>query len=290
MIMPLPKIAALFASCLLIIVTGGPSWAAGGAMAPAAASAVAAATSYADLADLSDSAQLVVRAQIRRLARVEPERARGVRQGWARYYVEARTGSLLAGPGTLGADLRYLADMPLDARGKPPLGKKAIVLLFARAVPGQPGELQLVAPDAQIGWTADNELRLRAILSELLSPDAPKRIAGVREAIHVAGALAGEGETQMFLATSDGSASSINVVRRPGEAPVWGVSFSEVLEGGKPAARETLAWYRLACFLPPALPAGVNLSETAEDRVHADADYALVMAELGACPRARHPR
>ncbi len=178
-------------------------------------------------------------------------------------------------------------EQPLDARDRPPLGKKATVLLFARAVAGQPGELQLVAPDAQIGWTAENELRLRSILTELLSPDAPKRISGVREAIHVAGTLAGEGETQMFLATGDGSASSINVVRRPGEAAQWGVSFSEVLEGGKPPARETLAWYRLACFLPPALPTGVNLSETGRDKAQADADYALVMGELGPCPRAR---
>ena len=161
------------------------------------------------------------------------------------------------------------------------------MLVFAREVPGRPGELQLVAPDAQILWDAGSEAKLRGILSELLTPGAPAGITGVREAIHVPGTLAGEGETQMFLGTRDGSAASIAVRRQPGAPPVWGVSFSEVLDGGRPPARETLAWYRLACFLPPALPRGVNLSETGEDRAAADADYRLVMGDLGACPRLR---
>ncbi|HEX7931442.1 MAG TPA: hypothetical protein VF470_11135, partial [Sphingomicrobium sp.] len=40
---------------------------------------------YADLADMSDSARLVLRAQVRKMAPVEPARARGVRAGWTRY-------------------------------------------------------------------------------------------------------------------------------------------------------------------------------------------------------------
>ncbi len=257
------------------------------AATPPAAISPAPSATYADLADLADSASLVLRAQVRKLAQLEPVRARGVRPGWGRFYVEAKTGALLAGGSVLGKSLRYLADLPLDARGKPPRLKKAMVLLFARAAPGRPGELQLVAPDAQIVWDAASEAKLRAILTELLSPGAPAGITGVREAIHVPGTLAGEGETQMFLGTRDGSAASIAVRRQPGAAPSWGVSFSEVLDGGKPPPRETLAWYRLACFLPPALPRGVNLSETDADRAAADADYRLVRSELGACPRLR---
>ena len=260
------------------------------AAAPTAAVSAVSVTvpaSYADLADLAESAPLVARAQIRKLAQLGPERTNGVKPGWGRFYVEAKTTALLAGDGMLGESLRYLADIPLDWRGRPPKLKKTQVLLFARVVPGKPGELQLIAPDAQLPWDQTGENRLRAILTERLSPDAPARITGVREAIHVAGSLEGEGETQMFLGTGDGSAASITVTRRPDSAPVWGVSFSEVLEGGTPPPRDTLRWYRLACFLPPALPPGVNLSDGAEAKAQAEADYRLVIEGLGPCGRMR---
>ncbi len=266
-----------------------PVLAAQSAATPAAVSApaVTVLASYADLADLAESAPLVARAQIRKLAQLEPERTNGVKPGWGRFYVEAKTAALLAGDGMLSESLRYLTDIPLDWRGRPPKLKKTQVLLFARAVPGKPGELQLIAPDAQIPWDQASENRLRAILTERLSPDAPARITGVREAIHVAGSLEGEGETQMFLGTGDGSAASITVTRLPDSAPAWGVSFSEVLEGGTPPPRDTLRWYRLACFLPPALPPGVNLSDGAEAKAQAEADYRLVIEGLGPCGRTR---
>lgn len=252
------------------------------------------AVTYADLADLADSAPLALKAQVRRMTALEPERARGVKPGWGRYYVEARTRALIAGNTMLGESLIYLVDLPLDARGKPPAIKNKDVLLFARSVTGSPGarnkaaELQLVAPDAQVLWDPVSEARLRAILTELQAPDAPKRVKGLREAIHVPGNLAGAGETQMFLSTADGSAASVVVVRKPGQPTQWGVTFSEVLEETlKPPEPETLAWYRLACFLPPRLPPAANVSATPADKAKADEDYALVKQGLGACPRNR---
>ena len=243
---------------------------------------------YADLADLADSAQLVLRAQVRKITRVENERAGGLRSGWGRFYVEARTRALLAGQTPQGEALTYLVDMPLDARGKPPAVKKKDVLLFARPVRGRPGELQLVAPDAQVLWAPETEASVRSILTELLAPDAPGRVRGVRELIHVPGNLAGEGETQIFLSTADGSAASIAVQHRPGAAPLWGASFSElVAELGNPPKPGTLAWYRLACFLPNQPPAGVNQSESAGSRARADSDYRMVLGQLGPCPRSR---
>ncbi len=243
---------------------------------------------YADLADLADSAPIVLRAEVRKMAPVDPARARGVRPGWARYYVEARTSALLSGATSLGEALRYLVDLPLDARGKPPALKKKQVLLFARAIPARPGELQLVAPDAQLPWDARTEARLRSILAELIAPGAPGAITGVREAINVPGTLAGEGDTQIFLSTASGEAASITVQHRPGVRPEWGASFSEVLARvGQPPARDTLAWYRLACFLPNVLPSAANLSETAAARAQAEADYRMVLGELGVCARTR---
>ena len=248
---------------------------------------------YADLADLADSSQLVLRAQVRKQARIEPARTSGVRPGWGRFYFEARTVALLSGEGVVGETLHYLADLPLDAKGKPASLVKKQVLLFAAASPAGPSpakasELRLVTPDAQQLWDPQSETRLRAILTELLAPNAPPRIAGVREAINVAGELAGQSETQIFLSAANSGAAALSVTRRPGAAPAWGVSFSEVAEGGKPPPRETLRWYRLACFLPQQLPRGTNLSGSPEEREQAEADYRLILADLGACERLRH--
>lgn len=287
------KIAILAAAILALQASGAVP---AGAIASAATPPPLAppTVTYADLADLADSAPLALRAQIRKLTVLEPERARGVKPGWGRYYVEARTRALIAGNAVVGEALRYLVDLPLDAKGKPPVLKGKDVLLFARTSAGRPNvpnagaELQLVAPDAQVLWDPASETRLRAILTELQDPAAPKRIKGVREAIYVPGNLAGEGETQIFLATADGSAASIVALRKPGQPTQWGVTFSEVLgDSMKPPAAETLTWYRLACFLPERLPAGVNVSASPEDQATAAEDYALVKRELGACPRSR---
>lgn len=243
---------------------------------------------YADLVDLAEAAPLVMRAEIRKFAIVEPARAPGLRPGMARIYVEASTQALLLGRAPVGEALRYLVDVPLDSRGKLPALRKQSVLLFARTVQGRVGEVQLVAPDAQLVWDVNLEGRLRGVLAELLAPAAPGRITAVREAISVAGTLAGESETQIFLGTPDGSPASITVHRQPGAAASLGVSFSEVLEGGGGMpARDTLAWYRLACFLPGKLPFGANLSETDADKAQAELDYRLAMEQLGTCPRIR---
>ena len=241
---------------------------------------------YADLADLADAAEVVVRARVASQAALAPERAGNVRPGHARLYVEADTLSLLTARAPVGETLRYLVDVPLDARGKAPKLKKREFLLFARSVPGRPGELQLVGPAAQLAWSEATEARLRPILAALVAPDAPSSVTGVRDALSVPGNLVGESETQIFLATTDGAPVSLTVVRRPGMAPAWGVSWSEIVDqAARPPEPATLEWYRLACFLPPQLPASANLSRDGESRAQAAADYRFVLDRLGTCPR-----
>ena len=242
---------------------------------------------YADLADLADGAPLVIRAQPRAIVAVEAVRARGLRPGWGRYYVEARTEALIAGTVPLGGALTYLVDLPLDAKGKPPAIKKKSMVLFARAVPGRPGELQLVAPDAQLASDPALEARIKSVLTELYAPGAPQKITGVREAVHVSGELAGEGETQIFLSAANGEPAAITVSRRPGQPPRWGVSFSELVASDAAPTRDSLGWYRLACFLPRDLPSAANISDRVADRTQAAADYAFVRDALGTCPRTR---
>ena len=241
---------------------------------------------FADIADLSESAGLVVKAQIRKMVRVEDARAPGLAQGMARFYMTAQTQALIAGKAPIGESFVYLVDLPLDGKGKAPKLKKQDVLLFARAVPGRPGELQLVTPTAQQIWSEQAEARVRGILRSLLSGNAPVKITGVRELLYVPGNLAGQGETQIFLKTKDNSAASITVHHEPGAAPAWGVSFSElVADTGNPPQPETVEWYRLACFLPRTPPAGANVSGTFAEQQQALADYRLVLSQLGPCTR-----
>lgn len=244
------------------------------------------ALTYADLADFADAADLVVQAQVSKQIELSPERAASVAPGHTRLYIEAKTKALLAGKAPLGESVRYLVDVPIDAKGRAPKLKKRDFLLFARAVPGRPGELQLIGPTAQIPFDEGTAARLRPILAELAAPDAAPAITGVRDALAVPGTLVGESETQIFLATKSGDPVSLTIVRRPGMEPVWGVSYSEIVDqAARPPARDTLAWYRLACFLPPQLPSGANLSQDPASRARAGQDYAFVLQQLGPCPR-----
>ena len=240
---------------------------------------------YADLADLADHAPLVAKVDIRDAVRLKPEQAPGLRNGVARVYVKAKTRALLLGE-TIGESASYLADVPLDSKGKLPKLKKTLALIFARPVAARPGELQLVSTAGQVAWSQPTEDRVRAILTELIAPGAPPRVTGVREVSFVPGNLIGEGETQIFLATEAGDPVSISVVHRPGEPRVWGVAFGEIVDqAALPPQRDTLAWYRLACFLPAGLSAATNLSGDDEAQRKAAEDYRYVRGQLGPCPR-----
>jgi hypothetical protein len=85
-----------------------------------------------------------------------------------RVYIEARGLDAYNGVMPAGQELRYLADLPLDARGKLPQMKKARMVLFARPVVGGNGEVQLIAGDAQLAWSPAGN-RLRTILGDLAS-------------------------------------------------------------------------------------------------------------------------
>ncbi|MBX7494498.1 hypothetical protein K3172_01355 [Qipengyuania sp. 6B39] len=259
-----------------------------GGPAAMAQETAAPAMTYADIVDLADQAPLVVRAEIRDQATVEPERSPGLAPGRVRLYVEARTTALIAGDVPMGESLRYLVDLPLDAKGKAPKLKKQDVILFARPVPGRPGQIQLVEPDAQFAYSEAFAASLRSVLASLVAPDAPPRVTGVRDALAVEGTLTGESETQLFLDTENDGPVSVTVVRRPNQAPRWGVSWTEIVDqAARPPRRDSLEWYRLACFLPATLPTQANLSRDPQARRLAAEDYALVIGALGACPRTR---
>ena len=261
----------------------------GGEAQVGAAPAVAAPQlTYADLAGLAEAASVIARVQVDDQATVEPERSRGLAPDMVRLYIEAKTEAVLKAPAALGESLAYLVDVPLDARGRPPKLRKQSFLVFARPVAGRPGQLQLVEPAAQIAADVTTDARLRAVIADLASPDAPPLIAGVRDAMSVAGNLAGESETQVFLETTEGTPVSLTVLRRPGQEPVWGVSWTELVDQAAEAPqRGTLEWYRLACFLPRELPQSAYLQREQAARYQAQADYGYILSQLGECARTR---
>jgi hypothetical protein len=260
----------------------------GGAAAQTVATPAQAPT-YADLVTLAEPAAIVAEVTVKDQATVPPERAPGLAPGRVRLYLQTQTQRAIKSPGALGESLTYLADVPLNAKGKPPKLKKQTFVVFANPVAGHPGELQLVKPDAQLPDDPALANRVHAVVEQLIAPDAPPRITGVRDVISVAGNLAGESETQMSIETVGGAPGSLTVIRRPNEAPTWGVSWTEIVDqSAKPPAPQTIAWYRLACFLPRQLQPNDFLQADASGRQRARADYQFILDSLGPCERTRH--
>lgn len=285
-----PAIAALLA----LISFGIPSVFAMEQPAPAVAAA-ASPYSYADLADLAVAAPMAIHARIRKAAALKPEQAPGLAAGHVRFFIEADVVSLIRGSGPLAARISYLVDLPLAANGKAPkLKSKQPVLIFARPVASgtttDTGSVRLVAPDAQLAWDLATEARLRAILTELVKPGAPPAITGIANGFHVPGTLPGEGETQLFLNTATGEPVSLTVITAADGSRRWAAAFGEIVDGSAAVPRrDTLAWYRLACGLPKALPLDKLAGTAPEDRKKAAADYAMILGALGECTRTRAP-
>ncbi|WP_311268640.1 hypothetical protein [Sphingobium sp. WCS2017Hpa-17] len=243
--------------------------------------------SYADIVDLADKAPMVANVRIRNIIALKPEQAGTVPAGYKRLFVEADVTGLIRGEAGISPLVTYLYDAPTDAKGRVPKLKKAQMILFARTG-GRPGEVQLIAPDAQIPATPAEVERVKSVLSALVAPNAPPRITGLGDAFHVTGTIAGEGETQIFLRTENGDPVSLSILRRPGQAPHWAVALGEIMdEAARPPEPGSLLWYRMACSLPAALPAQSVRTLSVQDAEAARADYAVVIAALGPCGRTR---
>jgi hypothetical protein len=292
--------ALLSAAAAVIALTTGGNTSLFAMEAPRSAPASAVAVppySYADLADLATTAPMTIHARIHKATALKAEQAAGLAPGHARLYVEADVIGLIRGPGPLAARIAYLVDLPLAANGKAPkLKRKQPVLIFARPVAGaaagtnSTGSVRLVAPDAQIDWTPETEARIRAILTELVKPGAPPRITGIANGFHVPGTLPGEGETQLFLDTQTGEPVSLTILTAADGSRRWAAAFGEIVdESAAVPVRDTLAWYRLACGLPRALPLSKLGGTAAADRQKAAEDYRVVLGALGECARTRRP-
>lgn len=242
--------------------------------------------SYADLADLALTAQLVAGVTITKAERLKGESAPGLAAGQARFLVSATTEMLLRGTDGLPGIISYIVDLPTDARGKVPKLKKTRVILIAERVSGRAQEVRLTSPYSQLDWTQMNESRLRAILTDASAASAPPVVTGIGNAFHVPGAIPGESESQIFLTTRDNRPISLSILRRPGEQPQWAVALGEMLDDSARAPeKDSLVWYRLACFLPARLPGRSVAALSTPDAGAVRTDYQFVIEQLGPCGR-----
>ena len=73
---------------------------------------------YADVADLVTISPLIIDATIRNLQKIAPEQALSVPADKQRMLVEADVTSLIRGQGGITPRVRFLLDVPKDAKGK----------------------------------------------------------------------------------------------------------------------------------------------------------------------------
>jgi len=232
---------------------------------------------YADLAALTLASPVIVRATIVRAERLGAKNAPDVAPGRARLLVRAALAAALRAPSAVPAEIEYLVEVPLDSRGKVPKLKGAGVLLFLRNG-AQPGQFTLVSAAAQVAATPAAEAAARAVLGEAKA-EVPV-VTGIGNAFRVPSAVPGEAESQFFVTTATRPVSL--VVITTGATRTLSLALGEIVDdSAAPVRRETLLWYRLACFLPRALPASIG----GDDRTALADDYAFVLATLGPCAR-----
>lgn len=244
--------------------------------------------SYASLADLILASPAIAKAQVKSAVALPPDRSPGLAPGQVRFYVEAESIGLIRGDSVIARKISFLIDGPAEKAKKPALKKRSLIL-FGK-VGARVDQFQLTSSNAALDLTPANEALVRKVLADALKPDLPPRITGISSAFHVAGAILGEGETQIFLETADHTPVSLSVIRRPDEQPQFSASLGEIVDDAASLPPpDTMLWYRLACGLPDRLP-GRALRDVAQaDAQAAIRDYAAFRQALAPCDRTIKP-
>jgi hypothetical protein len=238
-----------------------------------------AAASYTRLADYVLRSPVIVRATISKVQRLSSRNAPGLASGQARLLLTVTTEAALVAPGPVPAQMSWLLDVPLDARGRVP-DLRGQRIMASLEEPDAQGRTRLTGPEAQLAWSEALEARLRQIATEARSGTVPE-VTGVTNGFRVAGTLPGESESQFFLSTRDGKPLTLVMLERPGQVRSIAVASGDIIDESATSVKpETLLWYRLACGLPRELPrtAGGN------DPALANA-WIGIMTSLGPCER-----
>ncbi len=244
------------------------------------AAPVQAAPAFADLADLTIAAPVIVTGSIAKAGTVSAKDSPGAPAGSVRMLLTVAVDAALVAPGPVPPRLSWLWDAPLDAKGKPPKPKAMRILAFL-APPDAEGQSRLVGRLAQQPWDAALEAQVRSLAAAVRSGSVPV-VTGVTNGFRADGNVKGESEAQFFLATADAKPLTLIVQARPGEARRVLVARGEMIDesAAERVQKDTLLWYRLACFLPARLPAAAGGRDAA-----LAADWRAAMASLGPCGR-----
>lgn len=236
---------------------------------------------FVDIADLTVAAPVIVQATVARAERISDRDSPGLAPGHARLLVTAAVDAAIAAPGAVPAQLIWLWDTPLDARGKLEKRKNQQIMAWV-SVPDPNGKTRLVGPNAQQPWTPALDAQVRDIATQARSGTVPA-ITGVTNGFRADGTVAGESESQFFLSAADGRGATMVVTARPGMPRRVAISRGDVIdESAAPVKPGTFLWYRLACTLPATLPAAAGGSDPA-----LAADWKAAVASLGPCARQR---
>lgn len=240
----------------------------------------AAITGYAPLADLTLGAPVILAGTIDSVDRLNAKRAPDVKPGSQRYLLRLKVGTALKAPGAVPERVRFLWDVPSEAR--PDLLKQPVIAFLTQQTFQ---DYRLTRPDALIAGSPAAEVSVRAVITEARTPDlARRRVTGVQSATYVPGTVPGEAETQIFLKTASGDPVSLIVISRPGEAKRLSAAFGDVIdEAAGPIKPESLVWFYLACGLPRTLPEGAVGDMGPEEAAAARADYQFALTAVGAC-------
>jgi hypothetical protein len=250
---------------------------------PAAATA-----SYARLADLVLASPAIATARVKSIIVLKADRAPDVSADRARFYVEAETIGLIRGDSVISRKISFLLDGPAAKSKKP--GLKGRTLILFGKVGKQVDQFQLTSSAAALDWTPANETLVRKVLADAMAADLPPAIKGVSSAFHVPGSITGEGETQIFLDTTNDTPVSLSVIRRPDEQPHFSASLGEIVdESAALPPPGTMLWYRLSCGLPERLPSQALRELSQGDASAATRDYNAFREALVPCERTSLP-
>ncbi len=242
---------------------------------------------WTDLADLALAADVVLIGTIRSVDRLGRRDAPGVPEGQLRALVEVDLSAVLKAPGLLPARAAWLWQ-GLAPRKRLPFAKSEPVIVFAHILEGggnpEVQALSLVSPHGQQPWSAAAEAEVRAILEQALAPgNAARMVTAVSDAAHNEGAIAGESESQFFLATDTGRPITLVVRRSSGQPPQILAATGDLVDRAAPIEQHTLIWRALACGMPAALPPQLAATDGLAR------DYATARTAIGRCGRLLTP-
>ena len=208
------------------------------------------------------------------------------RPGMTRLYLEARTEALLAGRSALGESLVYLADVPLDAKGKAPKLKKQRFLVFADPVPGRPGSLQLV--DSVGAAACDARDRAAGAHRHRRARRARRAARGDRDSRRHVGARQPRRRIGDPAVPRHRTGEPVSLTRRapPGHGADLGRLVERDRRPVRPPARAADASPGTAspASCPSACPPNAFLQQDPASRRRAEADYRFIVEQLGVLP------